>query len=169
MSAFTNHLSYHVVVGEWLDWTPKPQNPRVLLLLDDMGENVKEDVFFCRQYRKGYSFLDFSKEINDGLIRVPNVVLCCIGIGYIFKWGLMELQKQLQQFMQAVCGMGWGTEVWISTLLPLPSRMHKTGDPMLRFNGNLIRAVQGIKSMGCRINCIKSHELFMTETSQLDE
>ena len=134
-----------------------------------MCENIKEDAFFYPVIRKGYCFQDFSQDIANNIINIPEKVVCCVGIGYIFKWTKAELTVQLQQLMETIFRQNTNTHLWFSTLLPIPARMHKVSDPIWKFNSNLITIVEGLGKMGCKVSCLRSHTQFMEDGIKLDE
>ena len=76
------------------------------ILIDEAGRNLKADVFFSLIVRKYYSFLDYSRDICNGLVDLDSdVVIACVGIGYIFKFTRKEVEQSLEQFMQSVLFM----------------------------------------------------------------
>ena len=136
---------------------------KVLILTDESGENIKEEVFFYPVFRRSYCFQDFSDEIAAGGIPVNTAhVICCLGAGFIHKLGKLDILQQMQQLVKTLKSKQ-EVQIWISTLLPTPARNHVVGSAMMRFNSAMSEVVHDWCNMGCNINIINTHQFFLDE------
>ena len=140
--------------------------------MDEAGENIKEDAFFYPELRRCYSFREFSDDVRNNRITVNTTdVVCWVGIGYIYKWTRNEIMMQLQHLLESLSDSQRNSNIklWVSTLLPMLLQMHKIGGALLMFNNRLQQVVDSWKKMGCSIQLISSHKLFIRKDTWLDE
>ena len=140
------------------------------IILDKMGDIIKQDAFFYPVHKNYSCFQELCEFIKNSTIIInSDVIIIWFGNGELFRLFGKNMEVVIQRLLASIWVKKPECQIFISTLFPEPNRCEFTSPAIMKFNEEISQLVNSWRQAGHAVALLESHLVFVTQRSWLNE